>query len=165
MVDLQMISVTLAALGLLVGTTYYILILRNAEKTRRTQLFMNIYNRFYDKEFQKCYLTMLHHEEWNSFEEWWGKYGPSNLEHYSGWMAWGTYLAGIAMLVKQDQIDPQQVSDLLGTYILWSWEKYEPIFKEIRARSDVRERPQLSDWLEYLYHEMKKVEPHSIMAE
>ncbi len=80
-------------------------------------------------------------------------------------MAWGTYLAGIAMLVKQGQIDPQQVSDLLGTYILWSWERYEPIFKEIRARSDVRERPQLSDWLEYLYLEMKKVEPHSIMAE
>jgi hypothetical protein len=165
MVDLQMISVTLAALALLVGTTYYILILRNAEKTRRTQLFMNIYNQFYDKEFQKCYLTMLYHEEWNSFEEWWGKYGPSNLEHYSGWMAWGTYLAGIAMLVKQDQIDPQQVSDLLDTYILWSWERYEPVFKEIRATSDVRERPQLSDWLEYLYNEMKKVEPHSIMAE
>ncbi len=101
----------------------------------------------------------------NSFEEWWGKYGPSNLEHYSGWMAWGTYLAGIAMLVKQDQIDPQQVSDLLGTYILWSWEKYEPIFKEIRARSDSRERPQLGDWLEYLYNEMKKVEPHSILEE
>ncbi|UCH31394.1 MAG: hypothetical protein JSV05_07825 [Candidatus Bathyarchaeota archaeon] len=159
MVDLQMISVILAASGLLVGATYYILILRNAEKTRRTQLFMNIYNRFYDREFQKCYLKMLHNEEWNSFEEWWGKYGPSNLEHYSGWMAWGTYFAGIAMLVKQGQIDPQQVSDLLGTYILWSWERYKSIFKEIRARSEVRKRPQLSDWLEYLYHEMKKVEP------
>ena len=165
MVDLQMISVTLAALGLLAGTTYYILILRNAEKTRRTQLFMNIYNRFHDKEFQKCYLTMLHHEEWKSFEEWWDKYWPSNLEHYSGWIAWGTYLAGITMLVKHDQVDPQQVSALLGTYILWSWERYEPIFKEIRASSDARERPQLSDWLEYLYNEMKKVEPHSIMVE
>lgn len=165
MTDLQVISVTLAALGLLVGATYYILILRNAEKTRRTQLFMNIYNRFYDKEFQKCYLSMLHHEEWNSFEEWWSKYGPSNMEHYSGWIAWGTYFAGIAMLVKNNQIDPKQVSDLLGMYILWSWERYELIFKEIRATSDVRERPQLSDWLEYLYHEMKKIEPHSIIAE
>jgi hypothetical protein len=165
MVDLQMISITIAALGLLAGTTYYILILRNAEKTRRTQLFMNIYNQFYDKEFQKGYLKILHNEKWNSFEEWWSKYGPSNLEHHSEWMAWGTYLAGIAMLVKQDQIASEQVSDLLGTYILWSWEKYEPIFKELRARSGVRERPQLSDWLEYLYHEMKKVEPHSIMVE
>ncbi len=59
MVDPPTISVTLAALGLLAGTTYYILILRNAEKTRRTQLFMNIYNRFYDKEFQKCLLNVV----------------------------------------------------------------------------------------------------------
>ena len=54
MVDLQMISVTLAALGFLVGTTYYILILRNANKTRRTQLFMNMYNRFNDKDFARA---------------------------------------------------------------------------------------------------------------
>ena len=165
MVDLQTISVTLAALGFLAGTTYYILILRNANKTRRTQLFMNIYNRFNDRDFQKHYLTMLHHEEWSTFEEWWRKYGPANVEHYSAWMAWGSYLAGIGMMVKQNQIDPQQVSDLLGSYIIWSWEKYEPIIKEIRARIDSRERPQLGDWLEYLYNEMKKVEPHSILEE
>ncbi len=158
-----MVSVSLAALGFLVGTAYYILILRNANKTRRTQLFMNIYNRFNEKDFQKLYLTMLHHEEWDTFEEWWNKYGPSNVEHYSGWMAWGSYLAGIAMMVEGSQIDSQQVSDLLGSYIMWSWERYEPIIREIRKRSDVRGFPQLGDWLEYLYHEMKKVEPRSII--
>ena len=152
---MEMTSVTIAALGLLVGTTYYILILSNAEKTRRTQLFMNIYNRFYDKEFQKYYLNIQHHEEWSDFDDWWDKYGPSNIEHYSGWMAWGTYMAGIAMLVKQKQIASQQVSDLLGPYIILSWEKYELIFKELRTRNDSREYPQPSDWLEYLYREMK----------
>ena len=158
-------SVTIATLGLLAGTTYYILILRSAEKTRRTQLFMNIYNRFYDKEFQKYYLKIQYREEWDGFDDWWDKYGPSNLEHFSEWMAWGTYLAGVAMLMKQKQIPPQQVSDLLGTYITWSWEKYEPIFNELRTRRGLREHPQPSDWLEYLYHEMKRVEPRSILAE
>jgi len=69
------------------------------------------------------------------------------------------------MMVERNQIDPKQVSDLLGTQIIWSWERYEPIFKEIRARSSVRGRPQISDWIEYLYNEMKKVEPHSILTE
>jgi len=158
-----MVSVSLAALGFLVGTTYYILILRNANKTRRTQLFMHMYNRFIDKDFQRLYLNMIHNEEWDTFDEWWRKYGPSNVEHYSGWMAWGSYLAGIAMMVEQNQIDPQQVSDLLGTYIKWSWERYEPIIMEIRNRSDIRGYPQLGDWAEYLYREMKKVEPRSII--
>jgi hypothetical protein len=165
LVDLQVVSISLAALGFLAATTYYILILRNANKTRRIQAFMNIYNRFNDKGFQRLYLTMFHNEEWNSYEEWRSKYGPSNVEYYAGWMAWGSYLAGIAMMVERNQIDPKQVSDLLGAQIIWSWERYEPIFKEIRARSTLRDRPQISDWLEYLYNEMKKVEPHSILAE
>jgi hypothetical protein len=163
LVDIQVVSISLAALGFLAATTYYALILRNAKKTRRIQAFMHIYNRFNDKDFQRLYLTMFHHEEWCSYEEWRSKYGPSNVEHYLGWMAWGSYLAGIAMMVERNQLDPKQVSDLLGTQIIWSWERYEPIFKEIRARSAVRERPQISDWLEYLYKKMMKVEPRSLL--
>ena len=44
-------------------------------------------------------------------------------------------------------------------------ERYEHLFKVIRARRTVRGRPQISDWLEYLYKEMMKVAPHSILTE
>ena len=68
------------------------------------------------------------------------------------------------MLVKQKQIPFKQVSGLLGTHIIWGWEKYETIFTELRAKSTLREHPQLSDWLEYLYNEMAKVKPQSILS-
>ena len=56
---------------------------------------------------------------------------------------------GLDTLLKEDLIDTRQLSDLMSAYIIWSWERYEPVFESLKL-SELGERPQLGDWLEYL---------------
>ena len=62
MVDVryQMVLSTLQTAGILVGIAYYIMTIRNQQKnqdmqleTRQAQLFMQIYNRFNDRDIQQ----------------------------------------------------------------------------------------------------------------
>ena len=46
----------------------------------------------------------------------------------------------------------------MSTYIIWSWERNEPVIESLKV-SELGERPQLGDLLEYLYREVMKVGP------
>ena len=83
MVSLEVFAFLLSGISISASLFYYANVLQNANRTRQTQLFMQIYDRFDDKEFMKT----LHHLlslEWSSPEEFMDKYGPvSNLERYT----------------------------------------------------------------------------------
>ena len=52
MVDVQTLSIVFAGLSIGLAAIYYMMTLRNQDRTRQTQLFMQIYDRYMDKEFQ-----------------------------------------------------------------------------------------------------------------
>jgi hypothetical protein len=58
---------------------------------------------------------------------------------------------GLYTLLKEGLIDTRQLSDLMSAYIIWRWERYEPVFDSLKCV--------LRDWLEYLYREVMKVVP------
>ena len=64
----------------------------------------------------------------------------------------GYFFDGLGVLVRRRLIDISLVDDLMSSSIFWLWEKMEPIVRERRKR---RSRPQIWEWVEYLYNEMK----------
>ncbi len=76
MVDYQSITVSLAALGFLVATIYYTLTIRNQNRTRQAQLFMQIYSVFRTPEFQDS-ITEIVSMQWKDYDDFMEKYGPT----------------------------------------------------------------------------------------
>lgn len=166
MVDLSTVasalSVMVAAISVVIGVTMGVRQVRNWVRTRETQLFMGLYETFRDREFQKQYCEIIFQHEWRDFDDWLEKYGPTtNIETFSSWVSVPAYFEGIGVLLKRKLIDIGLVDDILSTQILLLWEKMEPIIKAYRKHI---ERPQLYEWFEYLYNEMKKREEQPALA-
>jgi len=144
------------ATGILIGILIAVIQLRNLNETRQTELFMNLYETFRSREFQKQYAEIIFQHTWKDFDDWMEKYGPvTNIEAFSSWISVPAYFEGIGVLLNRKTIDINMVDDMLSTQILLLWEKIEPITKEYRKST---KRPQLWEWFEYLYNKIKKRE-------
>ena len=155
MIDYQTISISLAALGILVASIYYTLTVRNQTRTRQAQLFMQIYGVFRTGEFQDN-ITEILSWKWNDYDDFLEKYGPTT--NPKAWRALGSvagYFEGIGLMVNKKLIDISLVENLMSTHIIYFWEKIE--FLSIELRRDFN-RPQIDVWKEYLYNEIKKRE-------
>jgi hypothetical protein len=63
------------------------------------------------------------------------------------------FFEGIGILLKRKLIDIELVDDMFTSPIKWSWEKYKDVVLETRK---VENQPEIFEWFEYLYNEMKK---------
>jgi len=154
--DVSTLLMAVEATGILIGILIAVIQLRNLNKTRQTELFMNLYETFRNREFQRQYAEIIFQHKWKDFDDWLEKYGPvTNVEAFSSWISVPAYFEGIGVLLNRKTIDISIVDDMLSTQILLLWEKIEPITKEYR---ESMKRPQLWEWFEYLYKEIKKRE-------
>ena len=149
------IAAVITALGVPIMAGALISDRMNAKVSRQTQLFMDLYNRWDDKEFQKKWMEVIYEWSWKDWDEFQMKYGIGNLDAYASSFSVSAYFEGIGVLVKRKLIDLDLVDDLMSTTIKWFWEKTEPIVLEGRRQMN---RPQLLEWSEYLYKELKKRE-------
>jgi len=147
-VGITEISAIVAAAGVLVGVVYYILEIRNQNRMRQTDLVMKLYSQFSSLEFQKVWYEVLKREakDYYDYEK---KYG---LTEYS---VIDIFFEGIGILLKRKLIGIELVDDMFTTPVKWTWEKMKDITLELRK---VRNAPEIGEWLEYLYNEMKKRE-------
>jgi hypothetical protein len=141
-------------LALAAAITYYVYISKSQNKTRKAQLFMQIYSRFQDKEFLRQNIEIMN-MEWTDFNDFWEKYGLIvNPEATSVIFSVGTYFEGIGVLVNEKLIDVKLVDDLMTGLIVRYWEKMEPIIKKQRALFNW---PEAYEWTEYLYNKIKSL--------
>jgi len=162
MVDYQTISILFAGLSIAVSIVYYAGVLRNANKTqqlqletRKTQLFMQIYERLNSEESLKSWAELVN-QEINDYDEFLMKYDSSvNPAHYAKRVHhWYTYHA-IGELLRMGAIEPELVHRLqLAPLVILMWEKWEHIIKEMRLRENA---PDYSEGFEYLYYELKRI--------
>jgi hypothetical protein len=146
MVDITETAAIIAAAGVLVGVIYYILDIRNQARTRQTDLVMRLYSQFNSLEFQKLWQEVLRREA-KDYDDYLHKYGTAEL-----WSV-GLFFEGIGILLKRKLIEIELVDDMFTTPIKWTWEKIKDIALETRR---VRNQPEIVEWFEYLYNEMKK---------
>jgi len=154
MVDLQTLSVILAATSVVIAATYYILTLRNTRLTRQAQLFMQLYQNFTSQELHKNHLELLNYE-WDDYDDFERKYGSdTNLESYSKRASLWLWFNGIGLLVEKGLVDPEMVYFTAGNQALWTWAKFESIIKEISERYNVSDA---FVHYEYLVNELRKI--------
>jgi hypothetical protein len=65
------------------------------------------------------------------------------------------FFEGVGILLHRKLVDIELVDDLFSSPIITIWEKTLPMTKALR---EYFKRPQLAEWFEYLYNEMKKRE-------
>ena len=156
--DLLELAALMQAVGILVGIVIALLQLRDLGKTRKADLLMELYATFRSKDFTRDYMEVLQHS-WKEVDDWMeiraGLPTIKNLEAISLWLSVPLYFEGVGVLLYRKMIDIALVDDLLSSEILVLWESIEPAVKEMRVRMN---RPQLFEYCEYLYEQIKRRE-------
>ena len=157
MIDYQTISIVLTGIGLILALTYYALQIRNQNRTRRTQLFMNIYQNMATHEFQKAFrkITVT---QWNSYDEFYrlNDFRDPNhpdLEFIESVNLIVSYYEGVGVLIKEKLFDIRMVALLMTGMTRIFWEKYAPYIDKWREDTEF---PRLWSETEYLYDELMK---------
>jgi hypothetical protein len=122
--------------------------------TRQAQLFMQMYTTFTSYEFKSKWNDIMHTWEWKNLEDFNSKYGSSNSEEFSKFDIVGTFFEGIGVMVRRGLIDVTLVDDLMSGHVVSSWERFEPLIIKWR---ETMNWPQLLEWWEYLYREVKSI--------
>jgi hypothetical protein len=163
MVDVQTIGVLVTAASVSVAAIYYIFNMRTTLQTRQAQLFMQLYSQYYNKDWLEALRkTSFDINKTESLDEWSEKYGAhTNPEAYKSMDMLSHYFEGAGVLVKRGLIDPSMVSDLLSEELVNYWEKFGPMFKEYRRRSN---NPRLCENQEYLYGLLKSKYPRGALT-
>jgi hypothetical protein len=148
MIDITEISAMVAAAGVLVGVVYYILDLRQQTKIRQTDLVMKLYSQFSSLEFQKMWQEVMKREakDYNVYSH---EYGTAEF------LSVGIFFEGIGILLRRKLIGIELVDDMFTSPVKLTWEKMKEVTLEARK---VRNQPEVFEWFEYLYNEMKKKE-------
>jgi hypothetical protein len=124
-------------------------------ETRQAQLFMQIYDRFNDREFWE-YFTELRSHTWDDVEDWQMKYGrEENRKAFSAFASMASYFDGVGVLANRELIDIGLVDDLLHTRALWFWDTYEDIIREMRTRNN---NPRIWPYIESLHSQIQGYE-------
>lgn len=152
MVDFVVLFQFLQTVSIIVGIAYYIMILQNQEKTRKTQIFLQLYNQLSFKERQRDWLDVMNFE-WNDYDDFEKKYGSdNNPEAFAQRMSLFYYFEGIGAMLNDGWIDLDKVTKLLSNYPIWIWTKFKPIIAEWRDRYGL---PNGFMYFEYLAEELE----------
>jgi len=159
--DIQTISVVIAAVSVVIGVINSILSSRRAEKndqqtleTRQAQLYMQIYNRWNSKDIVNAYGQARYaYTPPKDMNDYLMYNSDVNPEAYANLMMLGTFYEGLGVLVKKGLIDITLIEDLLSQRVIWHYETWAlPFVDEIRKEAN---DPIMWNHFEYLYHEMK----------
>jgi len=145
MVTVESILDWIPALGVIVALVYYTITVRNQNKTRQAQLFMNIHRQMTSKEAQMDYLD-IETIEMKSYEDY--KQLKEDRRMFSV-LAWHfSYYEGIGVLIKEGFLDIGLVAKMSSGNIIWFWERFRD------GVYDLRDKMNWVRWgieVEYLY--------------
>ena len=102
-----------AILGVIAGLSYYILTIRNANKTRKTQTLMQLRENLLTKEWLNDYTELLK-VEYSDYDDFMRKYDSAvNRDNYTKRYRLWTYLDGVGYHLHQGLIDRDSVYHLM----------------------------------------------------
>ena len=151
---IESIPYVLTGIGIIVSILYYTSVLRNQNKTRQMQLFMQINNILTTRESLQTFIELMNLKV--DEEEYRQKYDSYvNPEHFGKRASlWYTYNS-IGEMLRLKMVDPDLLHHLnVDINVIMVWENWEHIIKMNRERENM---PDLWDGFEYLYDEMKKL--------
>jgi len=156
MLDIPSVSAIVAAIGVLIGVVLAVLQLRDLVRTRQTDIVMRLYSIYGSPEFQEASMkaSLL---EFTSYDDLVKNYPKieDRIPVLRNFHSTAAFFEGVGVLLHRKLIDIDLVDDLLSTPIIYTWDRFGPSVKSMREHL---KRPQIWEWFEYLYNEMKKRE-------
>ena len=152
MVEVQTVIDLLTPLSITAGVIYYVMVLRNQNKTRQIQLLMQL-SENYNEEASRRSLELLE-MEWTDYDEFERKYGSDNnpdnfAKRVTHWNLYNTQ----GMLLMNGLVDSDTLFGASGAAPILHWKKFGSVIKEIRRRYS---SPLLAKGFEYLADENRK---------
>jgi hypothetical protein len=155
-----MVLSTLQTAGILVGISYYLVIMRNSQRNQQLALEnrqVSTYLQsvgFRDKEFMNVWADIID-QEYSDFEEWELKYGRLvNRESWSSFFAMANLYQSIGYLVDYGVLTPELVYDQEGELVILTWETQK---MGIDGTKEKRGFKHLFDHYESLYNHMIRI--------
>ncbi|MFH2112711.1 MAG: hypothetical protein ABIJ47_15800 [Candidatus Bathyarchaeota archaeon] len=166
MVELEAMSIVFTGLSISLAAFYYTMTLRNAQRTqqqqletRQAQLFMQVYSKWQDKDFNESKQLVLYEYKCDGFDDY--DAIMRDKEKAANLRVIGTFLEGLGVLVKRRLVDVGFVDDMMSGDVLRFWDKYGGAVREFRVRRDY---PQALEYTELLYTEIKAVAERQLVA-
>ena len=141
--EIQAAYYMVAATGVLVAAAYYIQNIRVTIKTREVQMFMQIFERFREKDFWEG-VNSTREEEFHELIERTGQ--EMTFDEYNRLNAMCAYFEGIGVLLKRNYIGVDLVNDFMPITVLSYFENIKPFIKWRIERSGSTYR-----WKNYQY--------------
>ena len=162
MVDIQTVVYVIPLLAFTVSLIYYGLNIRNANIARKSQLTMNFYQTVTNRDFWGPWTNIMYQTEFNTFEEWGEKYGPSvNPKEAVDLYTVMQVFVGAGTLLKEGVIEPELLFKYLPQMIIpASWTKLKTFVEGIRVRYN---DPKFGEMFEYLYTESMRLHPNLVV--
>lgn len=156
MASFELLAIVLTGLGLAASVTYYAMVLRNQNKTRQAQLFMQVHSQWKDKAFIKGFYDILNNWEFDDAEDFFNKYGQTNNEEaFITAIEVVFHFEGVGQLLRDGLIDIELVESMYSSRVIDLWEKFLPLVNYLRAQAFGRPNPDYYKNFEYLYTTLK----------
>lgn len=147
-VTYQMVLSTIQTAGILVGIFYYIMTLRNAQKSRDAQIFLQFSNRAGTEKWSKG-IDHIRQLEFSSYEDM-VKYRENNPDEWSDIRYVFNILEDFGGLVRGGYLNINIVATTSSVLIILVWEKIQPAADELRETYS----PRMWSEIEYLYNQI-----------
>ena len=161
MVELNTVLNLLQTISIVVGITYYLMVLNNqqksqrhAEETRKATLFMQSYRDTATREMQILSMELFAWE-WDDYEDFVKKYVSDPIK--SGkWVTFFLYFCGLGILLDEGYIpaDILYKMDQSGMATIMYWSKFKPIVERERINHN---NPEHGKYFEHYALEMLKL--------
>ena len=121
--DIQTISIVLAGVGIFIAAINSVISSRHAAEERQRQAFMELYATYRDKDFRVALWSLIYYRDAANHEEYWAKYGSTNVETLASDNVVAAFYEGIGFFVKNGWIKMEYVEDMMAESVIWAWEK------------------------------------------
>ena len=161
MVQIEYLPIVLTGIGVIASILYYTSVLRNANKTREAQLFMQSYKETSTPELQQRAYELFSWQ-WQDFEDFNTKYW-SDKEARSNFIAFMIYMNGLGIMLEEGHIPARLLYKMdQGGYIpIMLWNKFKSI---ILSQREFLNNPENWKYLEYYADEMIKLRKQNGLA-
>ncbi len=132
MIDIQTVLTYLTLISVPVGIFYYMMTLRNTQKTQKLNATYRLLEVYRDQNEYYKWLQVLH-LEWDDPDDFWEKYsGSTNPEMEAKFGTMFQYYDGLGYLWKEGVIDLRSLAAYFGWGCILMWKRYKPIVESNR---------------------------------
>ena len=163
MIELSMIRDLVAIFGVVAGFSYYVLTVRNAQRTQRlqletrqTQLFMHFTEAISDLRVRGTWSEVYDEWSWTDYGDFMQRYGPdANPEAWMKFMAIAGVYETMGVLATHGSVDVKLIYDLQAGYPIRLWDKYEDVIDGYRIEREDLPKGQFLEYFEDLVYMLR----------